>query len=83
VKELFINFWGKSLSRLLRINADNLACSAQESHVFLLKSPSAFRKFYAAPERSAKEAVDMSEDELRFTCSSVSEIYHMHASTVC
>ncbi|KAK9894050.1 Sec1-like protein [Cystobasidium minutum MCA 4210] len=42
-----------------------------ESHVFSLRSPQAFRKFYAPPVRSAREGVDLAEDELRFTSQSL------------
>lgn len=45
--------------------------TAVESHVFSTKSPSAFHKFYAPPDRGARESVDIAEDELRFTTLSV------------
>jgi syntaxin-binding protein 1 len=45
-----------------------------ESHVFSTRSPQAFHKFYAPPEKSAREAVDVAEDELRFTTSCVSSV---------
>ena len=45
--------------------------AAVESHVFSTKSPSAFHKFYAPPDRGARESVDIAEDELRFTTLSV------------
>lgn len=51
-----------------------MSCAAIESHVFSLRSPQAFRKFYAPPARSAREAVDIAEDELRFTAQSVSRL---------
>lgn len=48
--------------------------TATESHVFSTRSPSAFKQLYGPPQRSAKEAVDIVDDELRYTTQSVSAV---------
>ena len=67
---------GVSFCMIYRVttHVHTLTCppfAAVESHVFSTKSPSAFHKFYAPPDRGARESVDIAEDELRFTTLSV------------
>ena len=74
VKEIYVHFWREHLQAARKphlLFTHNFLHTAIESHVFSLRSPLAFRKFYAPPARSAREGVDIAEDELRFTSQSV------------